>query len=377
MVDLDTLRRHRLRGGLSALGVTLAVAVVLAVGAINGGAQRAALREVERLGVATIVVRSPATGGSLTLADAEELARLLPGAAVSATLEVRLPVTGAAQAVEANVVGVTAAYHAVRQLRAAAGRLTHDSDDADGARVCVLGHETARRLFAHRPPLDGHVRLAGQWYRVVGILPADRGEAVHVPLSSLTLRRTSADPGQRTSAVWVRVPDPKDVDRPAAVIRAALARKVRVGSRYEVVVARELLNTRDRTQRLFSALATATAVLLFLVGGSGIANAMLTAVIERTPEIGLRRAVGASRRDIATQFVFEAAVISLSGGIAGVAVGVMLAAVVGRYSGWPTALSASAIPLALAVALLLGVLAGLYPAVRASRVPPIDALTHE
>lgn len=380
------LGRHLLQTTLSTLGVVLAVAVTLAILAVNQGARSEAARQAERLGAATVVVRGAAATNTpagaqvrypLTVKDAEALAALIPTiAAVSpaaySTMSVRGPVT--TQMVE--VTGVTADFNQIHRGLIARGRLLHAADIDTGARVAVLGGSLARRLYGYREPVGEPVRLGRDWYRVVGVL-ADAGQDIFVPLPALSGRQTTLDPAQRVAALWIRTRRSDRVDEAAAAIRAVLARAHPIAAEYEVVVARELLETRDRTQRMFSVIAAISAGLLFLLGGVAIANVMLAAVLERTPEIGLRRAVGATRRDIARQFLTEAAAISICGGAVGVGAGAALSRLTTIYTGWATDLSTGPVLLVLAVAVLLGLVAGAYPAVKAARIQPIDALMHE
>ena len=372
----DAFRRHRLRTALSMAGVMLAVAVTITTFAVNEGARREALREAERLGLDTIIVRHP--GGTLTLRDAERLPALVPIiAAVSPAIETPASIAGPLSVQQARVTGVASAYGAIRRVALAGGRFLHAGEDASGARVCVVAQRLARRLFGYRQPLGDAVRIGRDWYTVVGILDDGGANEVLVPLSAVTARKPKDDPGQRVDAIWIEWADPAAARHAAPAITRALAGGGTPDDGYEIIVARDLAAARDRTQQMFGVVAGVTATLLFLLGGLAITNAMLTSVLERTPEIGLRRAVGATRRHIIVQFLTESTTVSAGGAVTGTLLGLVLSAITGMYSGWPTHLSPAAVAAAFALAILIGVVAGAYPARRAAGIPPIEALMHE
>lgn len=354
----------------------LAVAVTLTTFAVNEGARREALRETERLGLNTIIVRHPQR--ALTLRDAARLPALVPAiGAVAAAVEVSDSIVGPLSVQPTRVAGVTSAYAAIRRVAVADGRFLHAGDDTSGARVCVVAAQLARRLFGYRQPVGDAVRIGREWYTVVGILDDAGTNEVLVPLAAMTTRRPEDDPGQRVDALWIEVSDGSLTRLAGAAIRRTLARGRPTDDAYEIIVARDLAAARDRTQQMFSALAGATATLLFLLGGLAITNAMLTSVLERTQEIGLRRAVGATRRHIITQFLTEASTVSVAGAVTGTVLGLVLSAITGMYSGWPTPLSPAGAIVAFVLAILIGVAAGAYPALKAASIQPIDALMHE
>jgi len=357
-------------------GVMLAVAVALTTFAVNEGARREALREAERLGLNTIIVRHPRR--ALTLGDAERLPALVPViGAVSPAVEAAASIAGPLSVQSPRVAGVTSAYGTIRRLTAVDGRLLHSGDDASGARVCVVTAELARRLFGYRRPVGEAIRIGRDWYTVVGVMPDDGASQALVPLSALLSRRPENDPGQQVDALWIEVSGGSMTRHAGLAIRQALGRGRTPDDDYEIVVARDLAAARDRTQQTFTVVASVTAALLFLLGGLAITNAMLTSVLERTQEIGLRRAVGATRRNIVVQFLLESSAVSVCGAVAGTLLGLALSAVTGVYSGWPTHLSPAAVSTAFALAILIGVVAGAYPARQAAAIQPIDALMHE
>lgn len=215
--------------------------------------------------------------------------------------------------------------------------------------------------------------MGSTWFTVVGV--QRREDEILVPVSALAARSIGQDPSQDVTAVWVRAAPGTHRDAEASIRRVLSDRHP--GGRYEILVARDLLRERDRTQRMFSRVSGLTGALLFVLGGFAIANVMLTSVLERTPEIGLRRALGATRRDVVQQFLLEAAVLSMSGACAGTVLGVGLAVVTAHLSGWPAVVSLPSLVAIPVIAVITGMASGLYPALKAARVVPIEALMHE
>jgi putative ABC transport system permease protein len=391
-LSLDALLRFRLRTALSILGIVIGVAAFIAMLSVSEGGRRAALRQVDRLGLRNLVVHDLGAGtgrAGLRAEDAVRLPRLVPAVARAAAVESRHSrVSGPAGATDAPALGVTADYLALRQQAAARGRLLTPLDD--GARqVCVIGAGLTRRLFAGRDPVGDQVGVNGRWLTVVGVLDttpaeatddqavraADHDGAVLMPLAVLFGSRELL-PGRAVGQVWLQAaPDAEPLRVKAAVERALAG--LHGDAPFRVTAAQELLAQRLQTQRIFNVVVGSVAVLTLLVGGIGIMNILLASVLERTQEIGLRRTVGATRTSIRLQFVLESVAMTVTGGVVGLAAGAVVAAGVTAYAGWPTYVSVGAALVALGTASLVGVAFGIYPAVRAARLQPIDAVRWE
>jgi putative ABC transport system permease protein len=398
-IAAEGLGRYKLRTALSVVGVVLGVAAVIAMMSVTEGARREALAQVELMGLDNLVVRtrirdtsagaSPSRG--LTARDAQSVRDLVPLVNMVSPLTQRyLPVIQGSQRTMAVVLGVNSQYQAILRLRLERGRFLSPVDERSGAAVCVIGAPLARALFGYRAAMDGTLKIDGRPFRVIGVL-AERGtgsqttgalawrdlnQAVLVPIQTLLGHTIDIAPAQQVDELWVRVLDDDRVEAVGAALGHALTGIHRADD-VEVVVPRELLAQRFQTQRTFSVVVGTIAVIALLVGGIGIMNVMLTSVVERTREIGLRRTVGATQRDITLQFLTESLLMTVSGGLLGIAIGAVSASVITAYAGWSTHVSATAVVSGVLVSLVVGLGFGVFPAMRAARLQPVDAVRHE
>ena len=391
-ISVEALGRYRLRTALSTLGIVLGVAAVIAMSSVGEGARVDVLRQVEQLGLNNVIVRNRGFGSDsdLRLEDARLLRDLLPGViAVSPLVERFVTVVGPVGAPQASLLGVAPAYGRVLDLEVARGRFLAPLDHRAETPVCVLGARLGRVLFGYRDPIGQLVRLDRAWCEVVGVLARRSvdGRAGRIAASrdlddvaigsiagTLPVSPT-VDPTQRIDEIWIRVTDGDDVADVADSIERTLA--LANDAEVDIVVPRELLNQRVRTQRTFNVVVGSVALLSLLVGGIGIMNIMLTSVLERTREIGLRRVVGATRRSIVVQFLTESLIMTLAGGAIGIAAGVATSYAITAYATWNTSVSFLAVALGFSVSVLVGLVFGIYPASQAARLQPVDAVRYE
>jgi putative ABC transport system permease protein len=390
-LGLRSLLLHKLRSTLSILGVVFGVAAVVSMSSVGEGARREALRQVGALGIDSVTLRARAdpaeAGEGLRLRDAEVVERVVPNLlAVAPLREASLPAEAAGRAAEAIVVGTTPAYQSAARLRLSSGRFLSALDVQDAKRVAVLGASVAATLFPLGHSRGERVTVGGDWFDVIGVLEGranprrpgpirtrDVNRALFVPLP--VLDRGSSTP-DGVDEIVIRVADAREVTASAEAAQAVVKR-TSGGTPFEVIVPREILRQQERTQRIFNVVTGAIAAISLLVGGIGIMNIMLASVAERTPEVGVRRALGATRRDVAAQFLVESSLLTVAGGSIGLVLGVAGSAVIQRLAGWPTALSLVMLPAALLTALAVGIGFGFYPAWRAAHLEPMEALRHE
>jgi putative ABC transport system permease protein len=299
-------------------------------------------------------------------------------------------IMAAGASAEAKVLGVSRHERQLGHLVLAQGRFLDELDEQEHAQVCVIGPRVARDLFGYEPAVGRQLKINDVWCEVVGVLQ-DSGsttsfegidvgrtsEEIYLPVTT-ALRKFDRDPlAAPLDEIVVRLAAGVSPGGTAAAVRSLLERLHSGADDFELVVPEALLEQSRRTQRLFNIVMGCIAGISLLVGGIGIMNIMLATVLERTREIGVRRASGARRADIRRQFIIEAFSISVLGGLAGVVVGTAIARAVAAMAGWPTVVTATSVALSTGVSLTVGLVSGLYPALRAAELDPIEALRYE
>lgn len=395
---------HKLRSALTMLGVIFGVGAVVSMLAIAGGARQEAVDQIRLLGTNNIRVHhrelssdaqetAEQKGSSgLSLADAEVVKANLPAEVRLAPLSfVDVPVLGRRGEVTARVVATDSDYGAVTDFRVARGRFLSDLDVSDAKRVVVIGEEVRRDLFPFRHPLGQRIRVGDGWFTVVGVMESKQvreGRAtviqvrnlnrdVYVPITTARGRFPAERGDGALDEIALRVPREEQVGAVAGIARRLIGDAHRGVEDFEIVVPAQLLAQAQSTQRVFNVVMGSIAAISLLVGGIGIMNVMLTSVTERTREIGIRRAVGATRRAILGQFLMETVLISSGGGMVGILLGFVMARGINWFAGWETSLSLLSTVGAFAISALVGIVFGIYPARRAARMDPIAALRFE
>ncbi|HPY30711.1 MAG TPA: ABC transporter permease [Verrucomicrobiota bacterium] len=417
-LGMKSLMLHKLRSALTMLGIIFGVCSVIAMLAIGEGASQAAQDEIKKLGSDNIILRSikPAEeaklagmgrGGTidygLTYQDGARIQSTIPG--VRRVLPVRIireNVLFGPNSVPCQVLGTLPFYPELVGLEVARGRFLTELDERNMDNVCVLTVGLAQRLFPYQDPLEHSVKVDAFYYRVVGLvrernLPEHRtqqgqmeGEPldnnVYVPLSvsrtrfgEVLIRRSAS--GFEAEKVelhqlTVQLHNTAAVETADPQIKTLLNR-FHEKNDYEIVVPLQLLRQAEQTKRIFNIVLGSIAAISLLVGGIGIMNIMLATVTERTREIGIRRALGAKRRDITLQFLVETVVLSVGGGLVGVLLGILVPFIVSHLTEMKTLVTLWSVVLAFGISGAVGIVFGLYPAKAAAQLDPIEALRHE
>ena len=403
---LENLSSRRLRTGLSTLGMMFGVAAVIAMLSIGAGAEQRALAMIERMGVHNVLLRSkevPPTERAEARKKSMGLSPRDVAAIREAVPNVQLVVPKAVvdaykviadgQKTQAKIWGVSHRHPEATRLTLEEGRFFDETDERRHAQVAVIGPAVRRDLFVTGAALGRFIKVNDVWLKVIGVLAAaapgtetsgpeglgagDGPNDIYLPLTTL-LQKFERDPLEPPLEEIVVKLDGKASPHEAAAVIGGLLGQLHGGvDDYETVVPEALLAQSRETQRIFSIVMGCIAGISLLVGGIGIMNIMLASVFEQTREIGVRRAVGALRRDIRFQFLVESFLVAGFGGAFGVLLGLFISHVVASYAGWPTVVTPLAIILSTGVSGTVGLFSGLYPAIRASRLDPIEALAHQ
>jgi len=428
-VGLTGLLTHKLRSILTALGIIFGVAAVIAMLSIGEGARREALEQIRLMGVNNIIIRAKdptqqsfskakaSFSGGLTMLDGHAIQDICP---MSEFIVPQWEKTVAAQygseRKDVKIIGTTPEFLPAFNYNVSQGTFLGRSNLERQDNVCVIGNGVKDKLFHFEEPVGKAIKLETQWFTVIGVMEHQLSNTkkienlelrnlnmdIYIPLTTaqFKMERTKGKSGGSTTFFGgggIRVSGGGDIHVPRAqldqlvvkvtdenalveavpIIRHILTRRHYGVDDYEIILPDLLVEQSQKTQRIFNVVMGAIAGISLLVGGIGIMNIMLASVLERTREIGVRRAMGARRADVLAQFLSEAIVLSVAGGLAGVIVGFGLTETITLYAGWRTVISFPAIVLAFIVSVGVGVAFGYYPARKAAYQNPIDALRYE
>jgi putative ABC transport system permease protein len=403
----ENLANHKLRSLLTMLGMIFGVAAVVAMLSIGAGAQQKVMAFIEQLGVRNLIVEAKEAHNyqeltkvrknspGLTLSDYEIIRKNVADIQGGTPRKRFAPakVLPKPQQDTPIVYGVEPSYLEIGHLRVTEGRFFDSFDNAASAPVCVLGAGAKDSIFGAASAVGDYLKLNELWCHVIGIAAPqlapqsevsgvrteDMNNLIYAPLNSVRFRLEDSQSWLKDEidGMYLHLASPDTSTTDAEVVRGILNASHHNAGDFSVIVPAELLAQQKRTEQLFNTVMVAIASISLLVGGIGIMNIMLAAILERTREIGVRRAVGARRSDIVRQFVIEATLISFAGGLLGVVLGFAMSQLIAWLAGWSTIVTISSILLAFMVSISVGLIFGIYPAVKAARLDPVEAIRYE
>jgi putative ABC transport system permease protein len=406
-MGLASLLAHKLRSLLTMLGMIFGVGAVVAMLSITAGAEKQMMSFIDQLGVNNIIVEAHeavdrnelqqirAISPGLTFRDFRAISENVQGLeAITPRKRFKpqrvLPKTAQEPP---QLIGVLSNFVEINSLKLIAGRFFSEEENMRSEPVCVLGESSKLNLLGYDDAIGKYVKINDVWLQVIGVLSPqastdtdvegvqalNRNNLVIAPLNTV-MRRFEDNTSwlkDEIDGIYMKVLSGTDSVETSNVVRAILSATHKDAGDFTVIVPAGLLEERRRTQFIFKVVMICIAGISLLVGGIGIMNIMLATVLERTREIGIRRAIGARQSDIIRQFLMEAVLISIVGGLIGIGFGFTLSRLIATAAGWSTVVTTSSIAIAFGVSVFIGLLFGIYPAVQAARLDPIEAIRYE
>jgi len=416
-MGLKSLCMHKLRSVLTTLGIIFGVCSVIAMLAIGEGASQEAQAALARLGSSNLIIETVKpvdekvdqskkegfTRYGLTYKDAEIIRNTMPDVEVAVPIrEINQEARYFNQSASIKIIGTIPWYTEIAPVEVLRGRFLSSTDLEYIMMVCVIDSSVAQKLFVFNDPMNKYIRIFGDYYKIIGITrpiggiskivgsPLSKSSGtvgtIYIPVTTSKARFTefnySFSQGSRSAEqvelqkITVKVDSIDNILRIRDIV-AALLDRLHEKNDYKIIVPIELIRETARTKRVFSIVLGSIAAISLLVGGIGIMNIMLATVSERTREIGIRRALGAKKRDIIIQFLSETLILTILGGVIGILVGMFIPYMVTLLGKMPTVVTVFSLILAFGISAVTGIIFGLYPAYRAANMNPIESLRHE
>jgi putative ABC transport system permease protein len=404
-VAVRGLLDHKFRSFLTMLGIIFGVASVIAMLSIGEGAKRQAIAKYQDLGVSNIIVRDKELSDEelestrakfsqgLSVTDANVIKKIIPGVIdVAPQAEKDTEVKYADKSSKSKLIGISPEFIKILNYQADKGEFINADHYQRNLKVCVLGAGVVKTLFNSEDPIGKMVKIDDQWLEVVGVMKSkslftetvgelasrDLNNDVYIPLTTFSKRFSLKSALQsEIKQITVKVSSSGKLVETAALIRNILDRHHFNNNDYSIVIPFELLKQEEKERRIYNFLLGAIAAISLIVGGIGIMNIMLATVMERTREIGIRRAIGARKSDIMSQFVTEAVVISITGGIIGVVLGISLSLIITLFTDVHTFIRLYSVFIAFGFSVLIGISFGYLPAKNAANLKPIESIRYE
>lgn len=427
-IGLTELKSNKLRTSLTMLGIIFGVGAVIAMLSIGEGARQETLEQIELMGTNNIIIKEKnvtvqgektkaAFSPKLNLRDGESIKELNPFVEnVTPQRESVNKITYKSNIIEAKIIGTNEDYPYAYNSQLSTGRFFKKHHLETYANVCVIGSGIKEKLFKFENPVNKEIKIHDLWFKIIGVAASknvsasgienlglrDFNNDIYMPITTMIFKMKKYVPESsgalnmgnitfffnfgnfarnydRTSIDQLTIKIKKDapVKEAADLIKRIMERKHYGVPDYEIIIPEQLIAQKQKTQKIFNIVMGAIAGISLLVGGIGIMNIMLANILERTKEIGIRRALGATKRDVLNQFMYEAVVISIVGGILGIVTGFILTSLITGYAEWRTIITPFSILLAFVVSVAVGLVFGIYPAKQAAEKDPIESLRYE
>jgi putative ABC transport system permease protein len=404
-VAIYGLRDHKFRSFLTMLGIIFGTASVIAMISIGEGAKKQAMAKYQDLGVSNIIVRDKDLTDTeleqvrvkfsqgLNIDDTRAIGEIVPGVrGIAPQSEAKLDAMYGDKSAKATVIGITPEVTGILNYRMDKGSFIDKDHYARQLKVCVLGANIARELFTYEDPVGKNIKIGDQWFEVSGVLKTkalftetvgelaarDLNNDVYIPLTTFGERIPKTNVlTSELKQVTIKLDGSEKLIESAAVIRSIMSRRHFNNDDFSIIIPYELMEQEKRESRIYNLLLASIAAISLIVGGIGIMNIMLASVMERTREIGIRRAIGGKRSDIMGQFVTEAMSMSITGGLIGVLFGIFLSLGVGLVTEVKTSLTLYSVFIAFGFSVIVGITFGYLPAKRAADLKPIESIRHE
>lgn len=404
-VSFNALIEHKLRTFLTMLGIIFGVAAVIAMLSIGEGAKKQALAKYKDLGVNNIIIRDKDLSDGqlqearakfsmgLSLADANSIREIVPGIEyVVPQSEKNTVAKYQDKSGKATLTGITPESAKILNYSPQSGSFINNDHYTHHLKVCVLGASIAKSLFLFEDPVGKSVKIDDQWFEVIGVMEnkslftetvgelasRDLNNDIYVPLSTFQKRFEKKNILQsELKQITIKVKNSENLVDIAELARKVIDRHHFNNDDYAIVIPYELLKQEEKERRIYNILLASIAAISLLVGGIGIMNIMLASILERTREIGVRRAIGAKKKDILAQFLTEAVFISITGGLIGVFLGLSISFLISIFTDVSTSVTFYSVFIAFFVSVMVGIIFGYLPARNAARLNPIDSIRYE
>lgn len=395
---------HKFRSFLTMLGIIFGTASVITMVSIGEGAKKQAIAKYKDMGISNVIIRDKDMteteleqvrmkfSQGLSLRDAQVIREIVPGVVdVAPQTEKKIEARYGDKSSKATMIGITPSINKILNYEIGSGTFINNDHYDRQLKVCFLGASVSRELFGYENPIGQSLKLEDQWFEVVGVMQTkslftetvgelasrDLNNDIYIPLTTFNKRIAKENRfASEIKQLTIKLENSDMLGQSATVIRSILNRHHFNNNDFSIIIPYELLKQEEKETRIYNLLLASIAAISLIVGGIGIMNIMLASVLERTSEIGIRRAIGASKVDILNQFVTEAVVMSVTGGIIGVLLGITLSFVISIGTAVHTSLTLYSIFIAFGFSVLVGITFGYLPAKKAAELKPVESIRY-